>query len=149
MPVRIHWTVNPFWCRRVYSIDKRWLRRFEGGHGAQLLENILKPFPAVGVSMLMMSMAQVEMASIPEETAALAANRQISNLQGRVRRTPLLPLNNGAFDDLGFALQDDAVPLTGGVRKSISKSEAEAALLKTAEVSRVIDAVAILSSPTI
>ena len=99
--------------------------------------------------MLMMSMVQIGMALIPEETAALAANRQIKDRQERVRRTLLESPNYWVFDDLSFALQDDAVKITGEIRKSLLKPEAEATLPKTAAVARVIHKVENLPLPTI
>jgi hypothetical protein len=99
--------------------------------------------------MPMKCMVQVGMALFSEETAAPAANRQIKDRQERVRRTLLEFPNCGVFDDLSFALQDDAVKITGEIRKSLLKPEAEATLLKTAAVARVIHKVENLPLPTI
>src|SRR3990172_2445547 len=96
------------------------------------------------VFILMISLVQVGMASIPKGTTASAASQQIKDLQDRIRHTLLMLPNYGVFDDLNFALQGDTVTLIGEVRTAILKSEAEAAVRKTAGVANVINHVEIL-----
>ena len=96
------------------------------------------------VFILMISLVQVGMASIPKGTTASAASQQIKDLQDRIRHTLLMLPNYGVFDDLNFALQGDTVTLIGEVRTAILKSEAEAAVRKTAGVANVINNVEIL-----
>lgn len=109
-----------------------------------MLKKNLQRFSGIAVFILMISLVQVGMASIPKGTAASAASQQIKDLQDRVRHTLLMLHNYGVFDDLNFALQGDTVTLTGEVRKAILKSEAEAAVRKTAGVANVINNVEIL-----
>ena len=109
-----------------------------------MIKNILKGFSGTAVFILMISLAQVGMASTPKGTAASAANRQINNLQDGVRHSLLMLPNFGVFDDLNFTLQGDTVTLVGEVRTAILKSEAEAAVRKTAGVENVINNVEIL-----
>jgi hyperosmotically inducible protein len=109
-----------------------------------MLKNILKPFSGVAVFIIMISLVQVGMASIPKGTAAPAAGKQIKDLQDRVRHTLLMLPNYDVFDALNFALQGDTVTLTGEVRHAILKPEAEAAVRKIPGVANVINNVEIL-----
>ena len=109
-----------------------------------MLKNILTRFSGTAVLILMISLVQVGMASAPKGTAASAASRQINNLQDRVRHTILMLPNFGVFDNLNFTLQGDTVTLIGEVRRAILKSEAEAAVRKTAGVANVINNIDIL-----
>jgi hyperosmotically inducible protein len=109
-----------------------------------MLKNILKQFSGTAVFILMISLVQVGMASTPKGTAASASSRQINNLQDSVRHTLLMLPNFGVFDNLNFALQGDTVTLTGEVRTTILKSEAEAAVRRMAGVANVINKVEIL-----
>jgi hyperosmotically inducible periplasmic protein len=109
-----------------------------------MLNKIMQRFSGMAVLVLTISLAQVGMASIPKGTAASAASRQIMDLQDRVRHTLRLLPYYGVFDDLSFTLQGDAVTLAGEVRRPFLKAEAEAALLKTAGVAKVINNVEVL-----
>jgi hyperosmotically inducible periplasmic protein len=109
-----------------------------------MLKNIVKCFSVAVVFILVMSMIQAGMASIPKGTATSAPNVKPKDLQDRVLHTLLMLPNYGVFDELGFTLQGDTVILNGEVRRAILKSESEAAVRKMAGVANVINNVEIL-----
>ena len=122
-------------------VTERW---FKSGKGADMPRKILQRVSGIALLVVMTSLVQVGMASIPNTKAASAANQQITDLQDRVRHTLLMLPNYDVFDEINFALQSNTVTLTGVVRKAILKSEAEAALHKTAGVANVVNNVEVL-----
>lgn len=107
-------------------------------------KKILQRFPGIAVLIAMTGLGQVGMASIPNTRAESAANQQIKDLQDRVRHTLVMLPSYDVFDELNFTLQNNTVTLTGVVRKAILRSEAEAALHKTAGVANVINNIELL-----
>lgn len=88
------------------------------------------------LSMLLLGLAEVSMASIPKTPAGLARE---------VRHELLMLPNYGVFDNLAFTIEDnDTVVLTGQVMRPALKSDAEAVVRRIRGVERTVNNIEVL-----
>jgi hyperosmotically inducible protein len=109
-----------------------------------MLRQIQRILTGMAMSILMLSLAEICMASIPKGTAASPSGRQPTDLQDKVRHSLLMLSTYGVFDELSFSIEGDTVTLTGEVRRPIVKLDAEWAVRNIAGVAKVVNNIEIL-----
>jgi hyperosmotically inducible protein len=109
-----------------------------------MLNKNLRCYSIAAGFILLMSLAQVGMASIPKGTATSPSSQQTRSLQDKVRHSLLMLPYYGVFDELSFNVQGDTVTLTGEVRRPLLKSEAEHAVRSVSGVANVVNNIEIL-----
>ena len=99
---------------------------------------------AVTVPILMLGLAQVGVASIPEATTPSPSSQQTKDLTERVQHSLLMLPYYGVFDELSFRVEGDTVTLMGHVRLPILKSDAEGSVRRIAGVAKVVNDIEVL-----
>jgi hyperosmotically inducible protein len=89
--------------------------------------------------------AGISMASTHTAKDPIGSNKRFSNLADQVRHELVMLPYFGVFDNLGFALEDaNTVVLSGQVVRPLLKSEAETAVKRIPNVSKVVNNIEIL-----
>ena len=96
------------------------------------------------VPILMLGLAQVGVASIPEATTPSPSSQQTKDLTDRVQHSLLMLPYYGVFDELSFRVEGDTVTLMGEVRQPILKSDAEGAVRRIVGVANVVNNIEVL-----
>lgn len=99
---------------------------------------------SMAVPILMLSLIEVGMASIPKGTASSPSSQQPTDLQDKVRHSLLMLPYYGVFDELAFKIEGDTITLMGEVRRPIVKSDAEWAVRNIVGVAKVVNNIEVL-----
>jgi hyperosmotically inducible protein len=101
----------------------------------------LRQFLIVAGILLLTSLTQISMASIP---GASKGNQQTRSLQENVQHALRMLPYYGVFDEITFSVDGDMVTLAGEVVRPILKSDAEHAVANVAGVKQVVNDIEVL-----